>query len=135
VAQSATTGSPTPASPEAPNAVSAVVNGNAEVIVNWDTVTNANSYQIGRSEKIGKGNNWSAIQLLVEVEGPTFNDPPGAGTYRYYVSSQNEFGVSDWSNGAQVKVSDGSSGGSGGSGGSGSFDCARHPNHWKCTGS
>ncbi len=99
----------------------------------WDTVANATEYEIGRSEKVGKGKNWSAIEPLIGyVTQPPFTEAPGpgAGTYRYYVSAHNAYGESSWSNGAQVKVTDGSKSGAGGSG----PNCAKKPDHPKCQG-
>ena len=130
----ATAQSPPPEPPAAPSAVSATVDGNGEVTVTWDTVANATGYEIGRSEKIGKGNNWSAIEAPIgNVTQPPFTEAPGpgSGTYRYYVSAHNANGESSWSNGGRVKVTDGSE--SGTSGGSG--PCTKNPNHKKCTGS
>jgi hypothetical protein len=135
---SATTQPPPPEPPAVPSAVSATVNGNGEVTVTWDTVANAAEYEIGRSEKVGKGNNWSAIESLIGyVTQPSFTEAPGpgSGTYRYYVSAHNAHGESSWSNGAQVKVTDGPKSGGGSGGGGGGPDCTKNPNHRKCTGS
>jgi len=134
VAQSATTESPPPQPPAAPSAVSATVDGNGNVTVTWDTVVNATGYEIGRSEKIGKGNNWSTIVVIGSTTVSQYDDPPGAGTYRYYVNGYNGYGNSVWSDAARVKVTDGSESGSSSSGGGGP-DCTKNPNHRKCTGS
>lgn len=125
-----------PQPPAVPGAVSAVVDGNGEVTVSWDSAANATEYEVGRAEKIGKGNNWSAIEVVgTGVDQSPYSESPGAGTYRYYVSAVNAFGASDWSNAAQVKVADGSGGGSTGGGGAGGGpDCQKNPNHRKCDG-
>ncbi len=113
--ESATTDSQLAAPPLAPAAVSATADANSLVTVQWDTVSNATSYEVGRADKTGRGNNWSSILVLGSTAVPSFDSDPGPGTYRYYVRASNAQGTSDWSSAAQVSVSDGS-GGSGGCG-------------------
>lgn len=114
-----------PQPPVAPSAVSASVDASGTVSVSWDTVAGATEYEVGRADKTGRGNKWSAIAALGFVTAPPFVDVPGAGTYRYYVRAHNASGVSAWSSHAQVKVSGGSDGGGG-------PDCTKRPNHPKC---
>ena len=121
---------PLPAQPPAaPSAVSATAESNGDVTVSWSVVANADSYDIGRAHKTGKGNKWSAVETIAAgVAGPSFTDVnPGNGTYRYYVLSNNEVDSSGWSSHAQVTV------GGGGDGGGGP-NCARKPDHAKCQG-
>jgi hypothetical protein len=127
---SATTQSPPPEPPVAPSAVGATLEGNGDVTVTWDTVANATGYEIGRSQKVGRGNNWSTIEVIGDTVASPFTDSaPGAGTYRYYGRAYNDHGTSGWSNHAQMKISDNSSGS-----GNGGPDCVKRPSHPKCQG-
>lgn len=115
---SATTDAPPPAPPAVPDGLIAVVNGSGTVDVSWNDVADADTYDVGRADKIGKGNNWSSIATLVNVPVTTHDDTNvvAGNTYRYYVRAWNAYGQSAWSAAVQVKVSDGSGGGGGGNG-------------------
>jgi hypothetical protein len=123
---SAATQSPPPAPPVAPGAVSATAADNGDVTVAWDAVANAVGYEIGQSYKAGRGNNWSAIEMIGAAATSPYVDAPGPGTYRYYVRAYNDNGTSDWSSAAQVKVNDTSKSSGGGP------DCVKRPSHPKC---
>ncbi|MCZ6849789.1 MAG: fibronectin type III domain-containing protein, partial [Alphaproteobacteria bacterium] len=116
---SATTEMPPPPPPEVPDGLVAVVNGSGTVDVSWNTVSGADSYDVGRADKLGKGNNWSLIATLVNVTAISHMDAPVVvgNTYRYYVRARNANGESGWSAHGQAKVSSGGGGGKGGGNG------------------
>ncbi|MCZ6610681.1 MAG: M12 family metallo-peptidase, partial [Alphaproteobacteria bacterium] len=116
---SATTDSPPAAPPAVPDGLVAVVNGSGTVDVSWNTVSGADSYDVGRADKLGKGNNWSPIATLVNVTATFHVDATVVvgNTYRYYVRARNANGESGWSAHGQAKVSSGGGGGKGGGNG------------------
>ena len=82
--------------PAVPDGLIAVFDGVVTVDVSWNAATGAETYDVGRAKKEGKGNNWSSIATVANnVTGTVHPDATvdSETTYRYYVRSRACAGV------------------------------------------
>ena len=92
-------GSSTPTSPQPPGNLQAAA-GNAQVVLNWETSSNADHYNVQRAES--SGGPYTVIALQVGTASYTDNTVINDTTYYYVVTAENEVGESLPSNEASA---------------------------------
>lgn len=96
---------PTSTPPAAPGQPSVSDIGGGSALISWsDNSNNETSFEIQRSERVGR--NWSSSTTIAALGANVtqYTDNPGNGRFRYRVRAVNNAGASSWSGWTTVRI-------------------------------